>query len=188
MDGFCIVIRHVQSMDNLFGVKKWNSNREKLNGNVYFIAENSRKKKRFLKSSSAPVANRQTTKPPPTSNSSSSLLSVDMGLSVTPYQIRPLNYPTNADLNQRFRRLHMRAPLRPLIARTTYDFQPPLEINAHRLINRHNEHQHRDSHLFSPPLLREPIQRLNMEFHQDGIVPPTIVGRRLLERRRSNAK
>jgi len=136
--------------------------------------------------SSAPVGNRQTSTKPPSTSNSSSLLSVDMGLSVTPYQIRSSNVQTNADLNQRFRRLHMRAPLRPLIAPTTNDFQPPLEINAHSLVNR--QQPRRDSQLLSPPLLREPVRRINMEFQQDWTVPSTIVGRRLLDSRSSNAK
>jgi hypothetical protein len=103
-----------------------------------------------------------------------------MGLSVTPYQIRP---PTNADLNQRFRRLHMRAPLRPLITAGTNDFPLPLEINAHR-----HEVQQRPSLLSSPSLIREEARRVNIEFNQDFPLPPSIIGRRLLERRRSNAK
>jgi hypothetical protein len=110
-----------------------------------------------------------------------------MGLCVTPYQIRPLNMPTNADLNQRFRRLHMRAPLRPLISATTDEFPSPLEINAHSLVNRH-EVQRQPSLLSSPSLVREEARRVNIEFNQDFPLPPSIVGRRLLERRRSNAK
>ena len=110
-----------------------------------------------------------------------------MGLSVTPYQIRSLNMPTTSDLNQRFRRLHMRAPLRPLIAPTTNEFSSPLEINAHSFGNRHDD-QRRDSLVSSPTLIREEVRRVNIEFNQDFTLPPTIVGRRLLERRRSNAK
>jgi hypothetical protein len=115
-----------------------------------------------------------------------------MGLSVTPYQIRPFNIPTNSDLNQRFRRLHMRAPLRPLIAPTANDFSIPLEINAHSLGNRQllltDEERQQQSRLTSPSLVRDDIRRVNIEFNQDFALPPTIVGRRLLERRRSNAK
>lgn len=111
-----------------------------------------------------------------------------MGLAVTPYQIRPLNLGTNSDVNQRFRRLHMRAPLRPLIAATTHDSSSPLEINAHSFGNRH-EDLRRPPLLSSPSLVREDVRRVNIEFnHQDFVVPPTIVGHRLLERRRSNAK
>jgi hypothetical protein len=110
-----------------------------------------------------------------------------MGLSVTPYQIRPMNMPTNFDLNQRFRRLHMPAPLRPLIAPTTNEFSSPLEMNAHSFGNRHDD-QRRQPLLSSPSLIREEIRRVNIEFNQDSTLPPTIVGRRLLERRRSNAK
>ena len=110
-----------------------------------------------------------------------------MGLSVTPYQMRPLNMPTTSDLNHRFRRLHMRAPLRPLIAPITNDFSPPLEINAHSLGNRH-EDQRRPLLLSSPSFVREEVRRVNIEFNQDFTSPPTIIGRRLLERRRSNAK
>jgi hypothetical protein len=36
--------------------------------------------------------------------------------------------------------------------------------------------------------VRDDIRRVNIEFNQDFALPPTIVGRRLLERRRSNAK
>jgi hypothetical protein len=107
-----------------------------------------------------------------------------MGLTVTPYQMRPVNMPTNSDLNQRFRRLHMRAPLRPLIAPTTNELPSLLEINAHGLGNQH-DNQRRQS---SPPLIREEIRRVNIEFDQDFTLPPTIIGRRLLERRQSNAK
>jgi hypothetical protein len=131
------------------------------------------------------VANRHSAKHVPPSGSS--LLSVDMGLSVTPYQIRPLNIPTNADLNQRFRRLHMRAPLRSLIAPINTEFSLPLEINAHSLGTRHDI-QRQQSLLSSPSLIREEIRRVNIEFDQDFTLPPTIIGRRLLDRRRSNAK
>ena len=143
----------------------------------------------MFKSSSAPPPPAAATRHPPKHGptSGSSLLSVDMGLCVTPYQIRPLNMPTNADLNQRFRRLHMRAPLRPLIAATTDDFSSPLEINAHSVVNRH-EVQRRPSLLSSPSLVRDEVRRVNIEFTQDFSLPPSIVGRRLLERRRSNAK
>ncbi|CAF3251739.1 unnamed protein product [Rotaria socialis] len=139
---------------------------------------------------SALAANRHSTKH--CSTSGSSLLSVDMGLSVTPYHIRPLHMQTNTDLNQRFRRLHMRAPLRPLIATTTNEFSSALEINAHSIGNRQlssNDNERRQSSLPSPPLLeREEIRRVNLELNQHFTLPPTIVGRRLLERRRSNAK
>ncbi len=110
-----------------------------------------------------------------------------MGLSVTPYQIRPVHMPTNSDLNQRFRRLHMRAPLRPLIAPTTNEFSSSLEINAHSFGNRYDD-QRRQPLLSSPSLIREEVRRVNIEFNQDSTLPPSIVGRRLLERRCSNAK
>jgi hypothetical protein len=115
-----------------------------------------------------------------------------MGLSVTPYQIRPPAMPTNSDLNQRFRRLHMHAPLRPLIAPTTNEFSPPLEINAYSLGNRqfslNDDERQQQQRFLSPSLVRDEIRRVNIEFNQDFTLPPTIVGRRLLERRRSNAK
>ena len=111
-----------------------------------------------------------------------------MGLSVTPYQIRPLNLPTNTDLNQRVRRLHTRAPLRPLIAGTMNDSSLPLEIHAHNFGNRHEDLRRRPSLLSSPSLIREDVRRVNIEFNQDFVLPPTIIGRRLLERRRSHAK
>ncbi|CAF4578886.1 unnamed protein product [Rotaria sp. Silwood2] len=138
---------------------------------------------------SAPVAIRHSTKHVPSSGSS--LLSVDMGLSVTPYQIRPINVPTTNDLNQRFRRLHMRAPLRPLIAPITNEFPLSLEINAYSLGNRQlstNDEERRQLLLSSPSLVRDEVRRVNIEFNQDFTLPPTIIGRRLLERRRSNAK
>lgn len=111
-----------------------------------------------------------------------------MGLTVTPYQIRPGNMPTNSDLNQRFRRLHMRAPLRPLIAPTANEFSSPLEINAHNFGNRHDNEQRRQLLLSSPSLIREDVRRVNIEFPQDFTLPTTVIGRRLLERRQSNAK
>ncbi|CAF0715727.1 unnamed protein product [Adineta steineri] len=139
---------------------------------------------------SAPTANRNFTKQG--HSSASSLLSVDMGLSVTPYQVRPLNMPTNSDLNQRLRRLHMRAPLRPLIATTTNEFHSPLEINAHSLGIRQplssNNNERHQSLQSSPPFICEEVRRVNIEFNQDFTLPTTIIGRRLLERRRSNAK
>jgi len=81
----------------------------------------------------------------------------------------------------------MRAPLRPLIAPTINEFALPLEINAHSLGNRHDD-QRRQTLLSSPSLTREDIRRVNIEFNQDFTVPPSIIGRRLLERRSSNAK
>jgi hypothetical protein len=50
-----------------------------------------------------------------------------MGLTVIPYQLRP---SPNSDPNQRFRRLHMRAPFRPLTASIPAEFTSPLEINT----------------------------------------------------------
>jgi hypothetical protein len=181
MDGFYIVIQHVQLMVKLSGVLKWRLNKEKANGKK-FIRDQI---KYLFKSSSAPVATRHP--PKHGAPSGSSLISVDMGLSVTPYQIRPLNTPTNSDLNQRFRRLHMRAPLRPLITAATDEYPLPLEINAHSLGNRHDI-QRRPSLLSTPSLIREEVRRVNIEFNHDFPLPPSIIGRRLLERRRSNAK
>ena len=114
-----------------------------------------------------------------------------MGLSVTPYQVRSVNMPNNSDLNQRFRRLHMRAPLRPLIATTTNAFSPQLEINARSLGVRptfSHEVERQPSFSSVPSLVQEEVRRVNIEFDQDYTMPSTIVGRRLLERRRSNAK
>ncbi len=118
--------------------------------------------------------------------SGSSLLSVDMGLSVIPYQIRPLNIP---DLNQRFRRLHMRAPLRSLIAPMPIEFPPPLEINARSLRNRQinlpssNEVEQqqfrRQSLLSSPSLVAE---------EQDWSLSINNLHHRRLQRSRSNSK
>ena len=85
----------------------------------------------------------------------------------------------------------MRAPLRPLIAPTTNQFLSPLEINAHSLGNRRllsNENDRQQSLLPSHPLPREELRRVNIEFNEDFTLPPTIIGRRLLERRGSNAK
>ena len=113
-----------------------------------------------------------------------------MGLSITPYQLRPLNMPTNSDLNQRFRRLHMRAPLRPLIAGATSELSPPLEINSFNLGTRTlplNDDARRQS-LLSTPLLEREVSRVNIEYNHDSTLTPGIIGRRLLERRRSNAK
>jgi hypothetical protein len=114
-----------------------------------------------------------------------------MGLSITPYQMRPLNISTTSDLNQRFRRLHMRAPLRALIAPTANGLPLSLEINAQSLRNRQasmNDEEQQQSLLSSPSLLTEEVRRVNIEFNQDFTVPPSIIGRRLLDRRRSNAK
>ncbi|CAF1648047.1 unnamed protein product, partial [Adineta ricciae] len=141
---------------------------------------------------SAPIANRQASKQiPPSISSGSSLLSVEMGLSVTPYQVRSVNMPNNSDLNQRFRRLHMRAPLRPLITTATNAFSPQLEINARSLGVRptfSHELERQSSFSSVPTLVQEEVRRVNIEFDQDYTLPSTIVGRRLLERRRSNAK
>ena len=35
MDGFCIVIQHVQLMVNLYGILKWKMNNERQNGNIF---------------------------------------------------------------------------------------------------------------------------------------------------------
>ena len=43
-----------------------------------------------------------------------------MGLTVVPYQMRTR---TNTDLNERFRRLHMRAPLRSLLSSSHLPFR-----------------------------------------------------------------
>jgi len=114
-----------------------------------------------------------------------------MGLSITPYQMRPIHMPTNSDLNQRFRRLHMRAPLRPLTTATANEFLSPLEINAHSLGTRQsssNNNGQQQSLLSSPVFVGEDIRRVNIEFNQDFTLPTSIIGRRLFERRRSNAK
>jgi len=111
-----------------------------------------------------------------------------MGLSITPYQMRPINMPTNSDLNQRFRRLHMRAPLRPLTTTTANEFLSPLEINAHSLGTRQSSSNNNGQQQSSPSFVREDIRRVNIEFNQDFTLPTNIIGRRLFERRRSNAK
>lgn len=106
--------------------------------------------------------------------------------------MRTLHTATNTDINQRFRRLHLRAPLRPLIAPTGNTFSSNLEINAYGLGNRQlslNDNERRQStFLSSPQLVREEIPRVNIELNQDFTMPSSIIGRRLLERRRSNAK
>jgi len=88
-----------------------------------------------------------------------------MGLTITPYQIRT---PINFDHSERFRRLHMRAPLRSLIAPVPIEYPPPLEINARSLQNQ----------------LTEDIRRLN----QDRPLSTNILNYRLHQRSRSNAK
>jgi len=110
-----------------------------------------------------------------------------MGLTVIPYRIRT---PVNSDLNQRFRRLHMRAPLRSLIAPMPIEFPPPLEINARSLQNRRinsplsNEIEQqqqfrRQSLLSSPSLVAE---------DQDWSLSINNLHHRRLQRSRSNAK
>lgn len=153
----------------------------------------------LLPCSSAPVAGRKASKQ--TTSSGSSLLSVDMGLSITPYQLRTMHIPTNADLHQRPRRLHMRAPLRPLITTTaaaSYPFSSPLEINAHGVRAARNDYsqEERDARLRRASLLSSPslvpveeVRRVNLEFDDDWTMPSAgVVGRPLLNRRRSHAK
>jgi hypothetical protein len=106
--------------------------------------------------------------PPPIG---SSLLSVDMGLTITPYQIRT---SANTDLNQRFRRLHMRAPLRPLIAPTSGEYPPPLEINTRSLTNNVGRRQ---SLLFSSPSL------VNIESNQNRTLSLNVLNHRLRQRK-----
>ncbi|CAF0783599.1 unnamed protein product [Didymodactylos carnosus] len=71
------------------------------------------------------------------------LLSVDLGLSVTPYQIRATTNNNNEldrlfllpPSNRRLHPHHLRAPLRPLIQTATNDLlQPPLQINVQSLL------------------------------------------------------
>jgi hypothetical protein len=113
-----------------------------------------------------------------------------MGLSVAPYQMRT---QTTGDLNQRFRRLHMHAPLRHLTAPMPVEYPPALEIHAYSLRNRQSNDVEqrqfrRQSLLSSPSLGTGDIARVNIEFDQDLTLPTRIVGRRLLDRRLSNAK
>ncbi|CAF3572241.1 unnamed protein product [Rotaria sordida] len=125
----------------------------------------------------------------------SSLLSVDMGLTVIPYQIRT---STNADLNQQFRRFHMRAPLRPLIASIPVEFSPPLEINTRHLQNQQSNLSlsndveqrqfRRQSLLLSPSLVTEDIRRINTEINQNSALLRNIFDHRLRQRNRSSAK
>ncbi|CAF3901360.1 unnamed protein product, partial [Rotaria sordida] len=125
----------------------------------------------------------------------SSLLSVDMGLTVIPYQIRT---SANADLNQQFRRFHMRAPLRPLIASIPVEFSPPLEINTRHLQNQQSNLSlsndveqrqfRRQSLLLSPSLVTEDIRRINTEINQNSALLRNIFDHRLRQRNRSSAK
>jgi hypothetical protein len=112
-----------------------------------------------------------------------------------------MHIPTNADLHQRPRRFHMRAPLRPLIttaAATSNTFSSPLEINAHAVraarngfaLDERDGRLRRASLLSSPSLVPvEEVRRVNLEFHDDWTMPSAgVVGRPLLNRRRSHAK
>ena len=89
----------------------------------------------------------------------------------------------------------MRAPLRPLITTTSNETVPSLEINAHGVHNRQDSNLddeerrfRRASLLSSPSLIVEEVHRINIGFDQDFTIPTGVVGRRLLNRRLSNAK
>ena len=118
-----------------------------------------------------------------------------MGLSVTPYQLRPLNAPNSNDLNQRYRRLHMRAPLRPLISATSNGLSSTLEINAQsygtRPVLLNNDEHRREPQVSLPPsslLIGDEVRQANEEWRHDLSLPSGIAGRRLLDRRCSNSK
>ncbi len=97
-----------------------------------------------------------------------------MGLTVIPYRVRTA---VNSDLNQRFRRLHMRAPLRSLIAPMPIEYSPALQINARSLRNRQTNFPsstevdqrqfRRQSLLSSPFLVTEDIRRINIALNQN---------------------
>jgi hypothetical protein len=113
-----------------------------------------------------------------------------MGLTIIPYQIR---IPINSDHSQQFRRLHMRAPLRSLIAPMSIEFPLPLEINARSLRNQSsNEVEQRQfrrqSLLSSPSLVTENIRRINIELNQNRPLSTNTLNYRLHQRSRSNAK
>lgn len=143
-----------------------------------------------LFSSAPPPMTRHVPKHSSQAFSSSSLLSVNMGLSVTPYQLRPLNVPNSNDPNQRYRRLHLRAPLRPLISATHDGLSSTLEINAQsfgaRAILLNNDEQRRERQ--APLLTVDEAGHVNNELRHDLSLPAGISGRRLLDRRCSNSK
>jgi hypothetical protein len=118
-----------------------------------------------------------------------------MGLTVIPYRIRT---PVNCDPSQRFRRLHMRAPLRSLMTPMPMEFSLPLEINTRSLRNRQSNISmsndleprsfRRPSLLSSPSLVTDASRGLNDEFDQDWTVSADVFNYRLPQRRRSNGK
>ncbi|CAF4353885.1 unnamed protein product [Rotaria sp. Silwood2] len=118
-----------------------------------------------------------------------------MGLTVVPYQMRT---SANTDFNQQFRRYHMRAPLRSLIAPMRADFSPPLEINTRSLRNRQSNllasndveqrQFRRQSLLSSPSLITENIRRINTEINRNSTLATNIFDHSLRQRSRSSAK
>jgi hypothetical protein len=189
MVGCCTVIRRVRSMGNLFGVSRSRLNNVKPKGESV-PGESTNWTSRLLRvcsrCSSALAARRLTTNK--STASGSSLLSVNMGLSITPYQLRTVQMPTNVDLNQRFRRLHMRAPLRPLITLATSESTPQLEVHAHRLVRSSDDERQRAAVAPTTPTLVDNVRHVNIEFGHELNTNSGIVGQRFLTRRRSHDK
>jgi hypothetical protein len=128
---------------------------------------------------------------------SSGLLSVDMGLNITSYQLRLHQPSTSNEPNQRARRIHVRAPLRPLISTKT-TLPSPLMIHAHGLVTqqemlRFNERPSLikpNQQLFVEQYREEPpVSQVNeFELDQNQISSMNLIGYRLTRRRMSNTK
>ncbi|CAF0973882.1 unnamed protein product [Adineta ricciae] len=88
-----------------------------IDGHVIWNAEG-RNEKKETKRPSTSLSRTRSQNGSPSSNPS--VLPINMGLTVVPYQMRTR---TNTDLNERFRRLHVRAPLRFLLSSSHLPFQ-----------------------------------------------------------------
>ncbi|UJR20677.1 hypothetical protein I4U23_023798 [Adineta vaga] len=101
-------------------------------------------------------------------------ISTNMGLTIVPYQMRSR---ANTDLNERFRRLHMRAPLRSLLTPTPSNLHSPTQMITRTVRNRSSirpmssnlerSSLRNRSLLSSSCLMREGVDRLESEFNHE---------------------
>ncbi|CAF1264560.1 unnamed protein product [Rotaria magnacalcarata] len=163
-----------------------------IDGQLVWSADMTNEHREIKRPSSAAVRKSKKNIPPATN---SPLLSVNMGLTIVPYQVRT---STHTDLNHQFRRFHMGAPLRPLIAPKSMEFSQLRAINSQILPNSQSnlslsqdvdQRQFRRQSLLSSPSLRtENISRVNIEFNQYSTSSTNIFNHRLRQRSCSSAK
>ncbi|CAF3887420.1 unnamed protein product [Adineta steineri] len=154
-----------------------------VDGEIVWSAEINNEQKEIKRPSTSIPRHRTKNVRPSTS---SSLLSADMGLTISPYRIRSR---INTDLNQRFRHLHMRAPLRSLITSMPIENSVPLEINTRRLRNKSKiNNVEQQSLLISNSSIANNINRRNNEFNDNWTVSSNSFNYSIAQRRYSNSK